>query len=170
MAFVIEQDTIFATYVFEDEDLEQTTRSFQIRWDTDVATTLGNAATLGNHLAAVTRCKVVSFKAAVEYVDAAAALTAGAELSENGAVVFSLVQNPPMGISKSATVNIPDPIAAVRVAASGPQSNVINTSATEIVALFNDFQAAGIAYLSHGQDADQVLDGYIHHKKSSSKK
>jgi hypothetical protein len=167
MAFTLVEDEVFASYEFTDEDEQMTRRRFHIRWDTDLITTLGHAGDFGDVLEPLSESALKEFTLSLRFTnDGSPTPLAGAENQESGRIVFDLLPNPPSGITKRSTVDVPSPVDAIRVAATGVQSNIIDVSDALIAALTVALQAGGDAYLSHGQDVDVVLDGYVHHKRS----
>lgn len=170
MALTLVQ-SVFMTMTFVDEDLDETMRRVQIRWDTDLATTLAAGITHAGYWAAVSESALTDVSFTVQYADAVPSPAAGSENQEIGAVAVSLVTVAPDKLSQRALLKIPSPIDGVKLAATGPQSNIIDTTDAGILALVNRFRTvadggAEEAFLSHGQDALDVLDGYVYHARS----
>lgn len=165
MALVLEQNTIFSNIKFTDIADDETSRKVQIKWDTDLPTTLANALAHAVLWAAVTKSGVEKMTVTLEYLDTDPA-DAGAENEEQAHVVLRLATNPPTALTKRAVLEIPAPAASLHMTSTGPGYNQIDITDADLVALFADFQAAGNAFISHGQSATVLESGIIHHKKS----
>lgn len=165
MAFALEQDAVFATFFFEDDDGDITTRRYQMQWNTDLATTVADVDTLATRLRAVTDAAINKYTIQLQYDEGSPESRAG-ENNEVAHVIVGLLENPPLGMSKTAVIEVPAPADAIRVAASGPNANYLDAASVELVALVDSFDVAGIAYLSHGQTRVEITGGYVHHKRS----
>jgi len=165
MAGVLEQDGIFVAYQFEDEDGNKTTRRFQLQWDTDLATTLANAEAMRVSLQAITDAAVNRMIVGLQY-DEDSPVARGGENQEVAHLSVSLVENAPTGMSKTAVIELPAPDAGIRVAPTGPGSNLIDTADAALATFLAHFLPGGEAYLSHGQDMIEITGGYVHHKES----
>ncbi len=166
MALAISQDDIFVNIVFSDEADDETTRRIQLKWDTDLATTLQNGVDHAALWDALTKAAIPEISFSIKYRDAVAAFDAGAENQEVAHIGLKLTQNPPLGLSKGATLEIPAPVDAIREALNGPQKNEVDTTHADLLGLYADFTAAGDVYISHGQYAEAIKAAYIHHQDS----
>lgn len=165
MALTLEQDAIFVKLYFTDYAQDVTTRAVQVKWDIDLATTLANAVAHAALWAAVTLAGVERISVILDYLDTDPA-EAGAENNEVAHVALGLVTEAPAKLTKQATLEIPAPDAALHLTATGPGYNQVDITDADLVALFADFEAAGNVFISHGQNADLLRGGYIHHKVS----
>lgn len=165
MVLTLEQDAIFAKIYFTDYAADVTTRAVQVKWDTDLATTLVNATAHAALWAAVTLAGVERVSVILDYLDTDAA-EAGAENNEVAHVALGLAINAPAQLTRQATLEIPAPDASMHLTASGPGYNQVDITDADLVALFADFEAAGNVYISHGQSANLLRGGVIHHKVS----
>lgn len=166
MPLIISQDTIFVNIHLEDLDDDETSRRIQLKWDTDLTTTLANGAAHAGLWNACSKSAVKRVTFSIEYTDLGDSAAVGAENQEVAHVALVLAQNPPLGLTKTGLLEIPSPIDAMRQGLTGPLANEIDASETNLVALFNDFQAAGNVYTNHGQNATKIKQAYIHHKGS----
>ena len=165
MAKVLEQDAIFAAYEFEDGDGDLTTRKFQLQWDTDLATTLANAAAISASIQAITQAANKRNAMVLSYLEGSP-VARGGENQEVAHLVNSLVLNPPTGLSKTSVIDLPAPTVGIRVAPTGPGSNLVDITDADLATFLAHFLPGGEAYLSHGQDLIEIKDGYIHHRRS----
>lgn len=167
MAFVLEQDAIFINLTFKDKDENETSRRFQLRWDVDLATTITNAIAFAATIVALTKSEVSQFSLTLPHADSAATAAADdAENQEDGKISVSLAVDPPASLTEKALISVPAPADGIRLATTGPGSNIIDLTDAAVTAALAAFSSAGEAYLSHGQDAVTLLDGYVHHKRS----
>ena len=79
---------------------------------------------------------------------------------------IKLTQNPPQGLSKSAVLEIPAPIDGLKQALVGPLANSVDATNASLLGLYADFTPVGDVYISHGQNAEAIKTGYIHHQDS----
>jgi len=165
MAYVLTQGSVFVSYEFEDADGNKATRRIQLAWDTDLATTLANAAAIAASLQAVTDAAVNKFTVGLEYNEDTPAARGG-ENQEVAHLVLALNTAPPTALSKTKIFDLPAPVVGVRVAPNGPGSNLIDIADADLTTLLAHFLPAGEAFVSHGQTMDEIKDGYIHHRKS----
>ncbi len=165
MALALSQDTIFANVVLTDLADDETGRKVQVKWDTDLATTLANALAHAGLWAAASKSGVERLSVTLDYLDTDPA-DAGAENQEVAHVVLKLATSPPTALTKRAVLEIPAPAAGLHLTSTGPGYNQVDITDASLVALFADFQAAGNVYISHGQSATLLESGIIHHKKS----
>lgn len=165
MALVIDQGGIFTRVFFEDNAGDVTSRAIQMKWDTDLTTTLANALAHAVLWAAVTKAGVQRTDVVLRYTDTDAP-DATSENNEVAHVALKLTTASPALLTQKATLEVPAPIAALHLAASGEDYNRVDTTNAALLALYADFEAAGNVYISHGQNAEQLSGGYIHHKAS----
>lgn len=165
MAFALTQGNIFVAFELEDADGNITTRRIQLVWDTDMATTLANAAAVAASLRAITDAAINKYTVSLVY-DEGTPEVPGGEIQEVAHLVLSLNLNPPTGLSKTKVFEVPAPTAGIRVAASGPGSNIIDITDADLLTFLTHFEAGNEAYLSHGQTLDTIKDGYVHHIRS----
>jgi hypothetical protein len=165
MAYQLTQDAVFATFEFEDADGNITTRRIQLVWNTDLATTLAQAALIGASLQVITDAAVNKFTVSLEYEQDAPAARGG-ENQEVAHLVIALNTTPPAQLSKTKVFELPAPDVAIRVSPTGPGSNLIDTNNADLTTFLAHFLPAGEAYWSHGQTMDEIRDGYVHHLRS----
>jgi len=165
MSFVLTQGSIFVNYEFEDAAGDKTNRRIQLVWDTDLATTLANAAAIAAAIVPITDAGLNQFTVSLEYKEDTP-IAPGGEIQEVAHLVLALNLAPPAGLSKTKVFELPAPDAGIRVAASGPGKNLIDINAVALGTFLSVFEPAGQAYLSHGQTLDEIKDGYVHHQRS----
>lgn len=165
MAKVLQQDSIIVSYEFEDADGDRTQRHIQMVWDIDLATTLANAAAVAASLQAITTAAVNKFHVHIHYEEDAPAARGG-ENQEVAHLSLALNVAPPAGMSKVKVFDLPAPDTLIRVAPTGPGSNLIDITNAALTTFLAHFLPAGEAYLSHGQTLDEITDGYVHHRRS----
>lgn len=167
MAFALEQDDIWVRVLFKDRDEQETGRSFQIRWNTDLATTITGAITLVTAIAALSKSEVAEFSLLLPHIDGAASVAADtAENNEVGKIVMSLAVDPPTALNETSTIGVPAPADGIRLSTLGPGSNIIDLTDSAVTDILAVFATGGQGYLSHGQDALTLLKGYVHHARS----
>jgi hypothetical protein len=167
MAFALVEGNLFMNVEFEDEDEDVTMRRIQVVWNTDLATTLAAAIADIAAFQAITKCAINRVTFSLVYEEGTpVAPGAGSENQEVGHLALKLNLNPPTGLSKTAVFELPCPVDAIRVAATGPGSNLIDIDAVALGTFLALFGTGGSLYLSHGQTLDSIKDGYVHHKKS----
>jgi hypothetical protein len=151
-------------FVSDKESNQQATRSFELPFDTNMDTTIGNAVSVANALADISKCKVADLSITVKLHDAVAtAAVAGSSIFQNGIITCSLDVS---GASKDSegTIQIPDPVDAVRVSATGPNSYVLDVTDALITTLTGLYDGS-TASISDGQAVIAPLSGRIYPKK-----
>lgn len=139
------------TVSFIDKGGDITTKTYQIRGaDYDEAST--NAIALITDLTAASLSAITGYNLGGEFAQDALALPTldGARNSMQAVITVDIADNP----LKHGTITIPAPVSAVFVATSGPNSDVVDGTASVVTNLVDNFKAAGTAYISDGEDVD----------------
>lgn len=116
----------------------------------DMTEALTDAAVVLNRLGAVSDAVVKGYRLCLEYYEDALAFPAAAQVENRASIVANIANNP----LKTATLEIPAPKAAIFVAASGPQSNVVNTAHADVAAYVNMFGVGMQVTASDGEELD----------------
>ena len=109
---------------------------------------------------------IASYRVFQVFSEAALVLPATVQVENTMSLTYQLV----LAGNKKANLNVPAPKITMFVAATGPQSNVVNTNETTntVLAAFTDlFQIGGKFTLSDGEKSSRILSGKRVHKKSS---
>jgi len=109
---------------------------------------------------------IASYRVFQNYNEAAMVLPLDVQVENTMSLTYQLV----LAGNKKANLNVPAPKIAMFIAATGPQSNIVNTNETTntVLAAFTDlFQPAGKFTLSDGEKSSRILSGKRVHKKSS---
>lgn len=115
---------------------------------------------------ALSDAPIASYRVFKTYNEAALVLPATVQIENTMSLTYQLV----LAGNKKANLNVPAPKIGNFVAATGPQSNIVNTNETTntLLAAWTDFfQPAGKFTLSDGEKAARILSGKRVHKKSS---
>jgi hypothetical protein len=116
----------------------------------DMTEALTDAAVVLNRLAGVSDAVVKGYRLCLEYYEDALVFPAAAQIENRASIVAAIADNP----MKSATLEIPAPKAAIFVAATGPQSNVVNTAHADVAAYVGMFATGMQATVSDGEVID----------------
>lgn len=111
----------------------------------DAAEALTDAAAILLRLGGVTDAVVKGYRLCLEYFEDALVYPAGVQV-ENRAEVVSYATN----TLKPVTVEIPAPKIGLFVAATGPQSNIVDTADTDLIAFLQIFANGFFATISDG--------------------
>jgi len=109
---------------------------------------------------------IASYRVFQAFNEAALVLPATVQIENTMSLTYQLV----LAGNKKANLNVPAPKITMFVAATGPQSNIVNTNETTntVLASFTDlFQGAGKFTMSDGEKTSRILSGKRVHKKSS---
>lgn len=115
---------------------------------------------------ALSDAPIASYRVFKAYNEAALVLPATVQIENTMSLTYQLV----LAGNKKANLNVPAPKITMFVAATGPQSNIVNTneSTNTLLATFTDnFQGAGKFTMSDGEKTSRILSGKRVHKKSS---
>lgn len=131
-------------------------RQFDVKWDTDLATTIANAVAAADVIALVTGMECSLGHVQVEIVDAVAVgAEAGSTRFEDG--IFTMVLDTTgEGKTPYGNVRIPFPKATLRSNPTGQGYWQLNTSDAAITNLVALYTAAGDLSLNDGQIADSL--------------
>lgn len=128
-------------------------RQFDVKWDTDLATTLANATAVADIVANVSGMEVSLGHVQVDITDASPdAAENNATRFQDGIFTFQL-DTTGQGKSPYGNVRIPYPKLALRVAATGSGLYQILVNNAAITALEDEYLAAGRLTLNDGQSA-----------------
>lgn len=144
-------DRIYLQTYYDDIKGQRGKTKVEIPFDTDIATTLANALAHAALQALASGCEVSEASVTIPIVDSApTAAEAGSSVSEDGQLSVTLDTT---GTSKNptGTIHVPFPVAASRVAASGKQFYLVDTTYGAIANLYASFETGGNATLSDGQ-------------------
>jgi len=153
-----------------DSGENKTTRTFEMT-ATTAAQAQTDAAAIVPLFAALTRCVITGYNVSIRYVEDALALPAAGIQVENTAEVLLNIEG---SATKKAPINIPDPVVTggngngMWLAATGPNSNVVDTGFAALVAFVASFGTLGdnTLLISDGEHANGISRGFRVHKKS----
>lgn len=147
---------------FEDNGGNKTVRTYQLRAATaadaaDAMTDIIAAAT------AVSDALIIDYNFGEVFGQDSGSYPASGVQVENLALITTQLAT----FNKVATYTIPAPKPALFVALSGPGANEVNPTNAALVAYEALFTAAGVAYISDGEDATAIQNGKRIHRKSN---
>lgn len=133
-----------------DRGANTTSKTYQISTSADFDAAATKAATILAELASVSALVVTGYRLAEVYTEDALTIPSSADAqAEVNAQIVGYIDN--LG-SKKAIIEIPGPIAAaVWVATSGANSNVVDVGDADVLAYFGLFAVGGPAYVSDGE-------------------
>lgn len=146
----------------EDNGGNKTVRTFYLRADNaeDAATAM---TTILAALDAVTDALIIDYSFGEVFGNDSGSYPASGVQIENLALITTQLAT----FNKTATYTIPAPVPAMFVALSGPGANEVNPTYAPLVTYENLFTAAGVAYISDGEDATAIQNGKRIHRKSN---
>jgi len=151
-------------------DSGSNTASREYMMDTTSVTTFAEAQTAAVAaipvIQATSDAPIASYRVFQTYSESALVLPATVQIENTMSLTYQLV----LAGNKKANLNVPAPKITMFIAATGPQSNIVNTNETTntVLAAFSDlFQPAGDFTLSDGEKSSRILSGKRVHKKSS---
>lgn len=109
---------------------------------------------------------IASYRVFQAFSEGALVLPAAVQIENTMSLTYQLV----LAGNKKANLNVPAPKITMFIAATGPQSNIVNTNETTntVLAAFTDlFQIGGKFTMSDGEKTSRILSGKRVHKKSS---
>lgn len=163
MAFLAANFGVIVSYT--DAGANQVTREYLM--DNSIISfddALTEAGALLVDIIAATDASLPQYRVFRLYQDTAFALPASTVQIENTASMTLLVAG--LG-SKKANINLPAPKIGVFVSPSGPQQNIVNTTAAIVTNFVDNFLVAGKFTISDGEKASRILNGKRVHKRSS---
>lgn len=120
----------------------------------DFATAQADALTIRGALEGMTDSVIQSYRISQVFDEDAFAFPTGADNGVRARLTYQLADS----VDK-ATEDIPAPAQAIFVSPAGPNNNVIDTLATEVVTYVQIYQAGGQAFISDGERTDFLLRG-----------
>lgn len=124
------------------------------------------AAAAAPQIQATSDAPIAQYRVFQTYEEAALVLPLDVQIENTMSLTYQLV----LAGNKKANLNVPAPKITMFVAATGPQSNIVNTNETTntVLATFTDlFQIAGKFTLSDGEKSSRILSGKRVHRRSS---
>jgi len=115
---------------------------------------------------AISDAPIATYRIFQVFAEEALVLPATVQIENTMSLTYQLV----LAGNKKANLNVPAPKIGNFVAATGPQSNIVNTNETTntLLAAFTDlFQVGGKFTLSDNEKTSRILSGKRVHKKSS---
>lgn len=130
---------------------------------TDPITAAAAATSVINALVNMTDCPIVSYHYYQEFVEDSLTLPTGVEGENKALLTFRLDGAP----NKSASDTIPGAKESIFVAATGSGRNVIDTTNAAVVAYKMLFESQSAAYISDGENVNELKGGKRIHSKSN---
>lgn len=152
----------------------QSTKSYQLRQDAtdpaDFPAALGDAGAVVASLDAITDAVIMGYQIEQRFAEDALALPAvGVQIENQALLDFAIDGNP----FKSATLTIPAPVIGIFAGASGVLADTVDVADAALVTFVNQFKAAGLVYISDGEDADPTAplnSGRRIHRRSNKRR
>lgn len=160
MTWQLSQGDIWMSTAFQDVQEDVLKLREQVKFNTDLATTIAAAQAHTDKLAAFSLAAVNDFYITFRYSQDAPEGLAG-DVGDKADIATSLIVVPPAQLTQSKTFHFPAPVDAVKVATTGPGANLVNITDAVVTALMADYQNGGSMYTSHGQEVLSVLGGVI---------
>lgn len=136
-------------------------RQFAVDWNTDLANTVNDAVAIADLVQAVSGmlCELGHIQVVINDGTPDPA-EANATRFQDGILTFDL-DTAGDGKTPFGTVRIPYPKTTVRVAASGTDFYNIDTGNTAVIALADEYLAAGRLTLNDGQKSESLVGGKV---------
>lgn len=129
----------------------------------DYAAAVIDAASVITKLEAVSDLEVVEYHFYEEHVEDTIVIPTAAQ-KENQALLSLRIAGNPL---KNVTHAIPGASAGIFIAATGPDSDRVDTADTQLVAYAGMFMSGGECYISDGETADNLNGGHRRHVANS---
>lgn len=120
----------------------------------DYATAQASVTAILAQIGNVTQSSFSSYSLSQRYMEDSLAYPGAAQNEIKATIIVNLT-----GGTKKATLNIPAPTNGLFVAATGPNSDVLDTLDADVIAYVALYAVGGSAYISDGEDADFVVRG-----------
>ena len=155
MAFVVEGNGAgyFATVTVMDTGEETATLTVSLR-SADEATAEIDMTTWITNFRLVSKCEVVGYNLQRRFVNNAIAVPAAAQIQEKARVAYRLADT-----SKYETLDIPAPQPTIFMDVVGAASEIVDVTDTQLLNYTNLYKAAGIAFISDGEDLESISRG-----------
>lgn len=142
------------TVTLADNGDNRCTKTYQLR-GADEITAQADATAIRAALNAITNAIVVSYSVSNRYEEDAISFPgAGVEIEDKLSMTCLLTSG-----SKKANLKVPAPVIGAFVAPTGPSANICDITSSEVADYAGLFGIAGHAYISDGEDLDQLLSG-----------
>lgn len=170
MADTIKEAWLVVT--LKDEAGNPANRRFQLKTAAGVwATIFAAASALVADLAAASDAAILDYSVQISYdLETPTSAQTGSEVENTAQISLPLTVAEPDQIQEFGIVNVPAPKIGMFVGATGPAKNLVDMADALVTGLAANFQTAGGAYLSHGQEVAASLtlgSGRRVHRRSS---
>ena len=143
---------------------KKTQKRFEQSAPADDAAARAAALALATDIAAVSDAVVSAYHCYQEFVEDALSLPSSAELQNQAVLVVGIEDEP----TKSAQIVIPAPKDSIFVASTGSGYDILDTTDSDVIAFFANFDSEALYYVSDGEQADGLVGGRRRHSASSS--
>jgi len=142
---------------------QRTTMRFEQSAPADAAAALAAGTALATDMAAVSDAVIAKYFVYQVYEEDAFALPAAAQIENQALITLSIDDEP----SKVGTIRIPAPTIDIFAGATGPNSNIVDGTDADVIALVANWVSEDLYYVSDGEQAEAFISGHRRHMKKS---
>jgi len=155
MAFVVDGNGsgYVANLRVMDRGEEKATMTYELRAATEAAA-LTAITTIITNLNAVSTLEVLGYNLLKRFINDAIIIPSEGQLQEKARVAFRIANS-----ADYETFDIPAPKDTIFLGVNGANSEIVDVADAALVAYGDMFKAAGVAFISDGEDLDQLSRG-----------
>lgn len=144
----------FLTMTLADNGGNQTTKTYRLRAADEIAAQAA-ASSIRASLNALTNSVEVAYAVSDRWENDSIVYPAAGIENEDKLSMTALLS----GANKKANLKVPAPVIGAFIDTTGPGANICNTVATVVTDYTDEFKLAGNAFISDGEDLEELLSG-----------